>query len=205
MPEQHAPGGPDAGSGGRAAIGEALALQALLYVSDALPPEAAAEFEERLAEDQKTREALSLAVGFMQSCEGEEPLRPDPAYRVAVLRQVQPGGWWRRLWRRREYPGHPLLWSSVSAAGVALVFLLLGGVPRSDTPSVAAPPQVIVARQEAADEPDSPALSADESLAARIWADLPRGEHLFKSHQEMKRKQATPRLPKKDLPAAALH
>src|SRR5260370_40859235 len=72
----------------RQPLGEALALQAILYLADALPHEDQADFEGRLADDQKAREALTLAVAFVESCAAHEPARPDPAYRRAVLRQA---------------------------------------------------------------------------------------------------------------------
>lgn len=168
-------------------IGEALALEALLYLSDALPQEHTGLFERRLADDQKARDALSLAVAFVQSCEGQEAVRPDPAYREEVRRKLQPRKhWWQGLWRRREYSAHPLVWSAAGACLAALLILFAGfRLPQDPQQPLAKP------------APDQNQL--DEALAsggdhqpvevARIWAEIPRGQHLLKAHEEGQRRK----------------
>jgi len=162
----------------RQPIGEALALEAILYLTDALPAQEIADFEGRLADDQKARDALTLAVAFVQSCEGQEPARPDPAYRQQGIRLVRPRGrWWHALWRRREYSGHPLVWSGLGACLLGLL-LIVGGFARGG----AAPSPLVETPR--LDSPEISMEPLDSPEAVQIWAALPRGEHLFKTHEE---------------------
>jgi hypothetical protein len=177
----------------RQPIGEALALEAILYLTDALPPPEHADFEVRLADDQKARDALTLAVAFVESCEGQEPVRPDPSYRRHVIRRALPRSrWWRGLWSRREYPGHPLVWGSLGACLVGLMLLVGRG------PGNHAPPPLVEGSQP---KFNSAFVEPEHPEAAQIWAAIPRGEHLLKSHEEgvrrKNREQLHQRLTKK--------
>ena len=161
-----------------------LALQALLYLTDALPGNDHLAFEERLGEDQKAREALSLAVAFVQSCNADAP-RPDPAYRRAVLSHAmatQPRlRWWQSMWQRRQYHGHPAIWSGLGATLAAAILLWLGALAPSSNqaPEMSGDTQLVAAAKDPAD-----------AEVARTWATLPRSQHLFKSHEDVQKRKA---------------
>src|SRR5262245_56468906 len=90
---------------------DTLALQALLYASGELEGAQLSAFEQRLGEDQSTREALCQAVQMTLALKSHWPTRPSPAYRERVrqrLRGRQP--WWQALTGKRSYRGHPAVW-----------------------------------------------------------------------------------------------
>src|SRR5262245_9682107 len=112
MREAHGPNGTAGG----------LALHALLDASGELDAAEAEAFERRLGEDQAAREALAGAVPLARALGGLPAAAPDPAYRARVRRLLRPrAGVWQRLWGRRPYRGHPVLWGAVGAAAAALV------------------------------------------------------------------------------------
>jgi hypothetical protein len=161
---------------------EALAIEALLYASGALGGPAEAAFEKRLGDDQRARDALSRAVAFFH---GDEPPRPDPAYRERVRQHLQPRrGLLAWLLRPRWYRGHPAAWGGLGAAAAVLVmFVFLRGSPAA--PALPAPAVHDVAAHGAG-------IDDEETVAAqaRIWADMPRSEHLQKASEEQARRRA---------------
>ena len=56
-----------------------LAIQALLYAGDALPPEEAQVFEQLLSQNHQAREVLGLAVQAAYTAEPDNDVLPDPA------------------------------------------------------------------------------------------------------------------------------
>jgi hypothetical protein len=165
-----------------------LAWQAFLYASGELDEKRAVAFEDRLGNDQAAREALSLAAQLAVLPGVTPPLRPNPDYRDAVRLRLRRGdGGWSRLWGRRAYRGHPLLWGLVGAAAAVLIVVGLGqaGVhlpfgPAATTTVVQVPvPQV--------DEDEG---AVDPSLeAASVWAEISQSDHLLKAHgDELRRK-----------------
>ncbi len=108
------------------------------YAAGTLSLEAASAFENRLADDQAARDALTRAVGRLHpdAC-------PDAGYRRAVQHRLHPP-LWRRLLTPRRYPGHPSLWALAGAAAV-LVGVLCWPThsPRTaENPVAALPPRV---------------------------------------------------------------
>src|SRR6185369_271876 len=95
-----------------------LPLLAHLYAGGELSVSEAALFEQRLAQDQAARDALAETVWMNAILQGGE-LRPDPAYRQQVRERLHPT-WWRRLAGRRNYRGHPLVWSALGGVAAAL-------------------------------------------------------------------------------------
>jgi alkylation response protein AidB-like acyl-CoA dehydrogenase len=108
------------------------------YAADTLSPEAARTFEDRLADDQNARDALSRAVGRLHP-----DARPDPGYRQAVRRRLRPRGW-QRLFTPRPYRGHPSLWALAGAALVLVAVLCWPTQPPRtiEHPVAAVPPRV---------------------------------------------------------------
>jgi hypothetical protein len=157
-----------------------LALRAYLYSSGELNDGEREAFERQLAVDQAARDALADAVQMSALATGASP-RPDPAYRARVRLRLRPV-WWRRVFARRNYRGHPLLWIVAGAAASLLLSLtILRPAPEVrviETPVVQSP----------ADGDDSP----DDALqgAAFIWAELSNAEHAVKSHAEESRRKA---------------
>src|SRR4051812_39749685 len=100
----------------------ALAHQALLYAGGVLGPAEAQAFEVLLGQDQKAREALSLAAQVAFAADPEADARPDPAYRERLRQRFAPRApLWAWLCRPRSYPGHPAVWTGLGAAAAALV------------------------------------------------------------------------------------
>lgn len=160
-----------------------LAVEALLYASGGLEADSAAKFERRLADDQRARDALCRAVEFLGDCAGEAP-RPDPAYRERVRAALVPrGGWLRWLVRPRYSRGHPALWGSLGAVAALVMFAVLG--PGASPQAALAPVAQNAAALDFGEEDE-------ETVArqARIWADMPRSEHLSKTCEEEARRKA---------------
>lgn len=155
---------------------EELALQAHLYASGELAEPERAAFEERLAADQSAREALAEAV-YMNAALRGEAARPDPSYRDRVRQRLRPS-WWQRLLARRNYRGHPLLWSAVGAAAALLIGL---SVPRPE-PEI----QVIVREAPAEMPPAGESDTADAALQdiSYVWAELSTPDHTVRAHAE---------------------
>jgi hypothetical protein len=163
---------------------DVLALQALLYAGDALAQDEARRFEQRLAQDQAAREALSRAVQVLHG----EPLRPDPAYRRRVRGRAGRSGLLSWLLRPRPYRGHPAAWGLLGAAAAVLVLVGLGWVnPFAARAGAGHPGAAAVLDLDGALSPQDEAVRTAEQAA--IWAELPSGEHLLKvSHEEARRR-----------------
>jgi hypothetical protein len=170
-----------------------LAVQALLYAGGALPPAEARAFEVLLSQDQKAREALGLAARVVHSAGPDDAaVLPDAAYRRRLRARFAPRpALWSWLSRRRTYPGHPAVWSALGATAAAvLLFALLRAfwvAPVAQTP----PPTTPVPVQEAQAQLPAEVVETPSDLEeARIWAELPRGEHLLKTHAEESQRRA---------------
>jgi hypothetical protein len=165
--------------------GDALAVQAFLYANGDLDGPAQAAFEDRLAVDQATRDALAQAVPLLSVLGGKLPPRPDPAYRQRVRDRLQ-GGWWRWLTGRRTYRGHPLLWTALGAAASLLLVL---GWWRLTPAAVAAPGPVALQPTPETGTVAEPEYLVTTIEVAETWADLDHLEHLTKARdEEMRRK-----------------
>jgi hypothetical protein len=175
MHETPAPGRPD---------GDRLLRQALLYARGELAGAEAEAFEQALAHQQATRDALSRAVCL----DGATAPLPDPAYRDAVQRRLRPAGW-RGLLGPRLYHGHPALWTALGAAAVLLTFGL-GALSRPAAGPAAAAPAPVAAADPPAEEaasPEPPRPSSDEM--ARVWAELHNSAHLTRAHEDEVRRK----------------
>ncbi|VTS04534.1 hypothetical protein [Tuwongella immobilis] len=129
------------------AIEDAVMRDALLYVAGELNPDAAAAFEQQLAEQQSAREALAQAVQLTLLAVGNAPLQPNPEYRKVVrdrLMHPKPFAW---LVQRRIYVGHPAVWTGVGALAMA-VFLVLPGWRTELPPETQAEPLQVHAAPE---------------------------------------------------------
>jgi hypothetical protein len=165
-----------------------LDVRAVLYAGGALSEAEAAAFECRLAEDQEAREALCRAADLLHGCAGE--VRPSASYRTRVhdrLRgRANPLAW---LLRRRLYSGHPAIWTGLGAAAAVLIMVLFpwGGAPSAPAgvPNEAGSAAGSEPRPAAAPRPRDRA--AEE---ARIWAQLPRNQHLVRAHHEQAQRKA---------------
>jgi anti-sigma factor RsiW len=94
---------------------EGLGTQALLYANGEMEPDAAADFERRLGEDQTAREALAQAVALSRTLIQVSAVRPTSDYRAEARRRLLPP-------QSRTQRGHPVLWM---LAGAALAILML--------------------------------------------------------------------------------
>jgi hypothetical protein len=149
-------------------------FQALRYAAGELAGPDSAAFERRLAGEQAAREALCRAVELAHGLTGEPPLAPRPEYRQRARRRLQPRPRrWTGLFRRRSYPGHPLLWAGLGGVAVALL------VWACASPLAPAPPATVVEIQPPAAPVPSEAPPAEGlSDVARVWADLHNPDHL---------------------------
>jgi hypothetical protein len=165
-----------------------LAWEALLYASGELDAGRACAFEERLGNDQAAREALSLAAQMAVLPGAAPTLRPAPDYRDSVrLRLKQGESGWQRLWGRRAYRGHPLLWG---CAGAAAALLMMVGLVRSGTVSACwiapTPPVAQAPAPQIEGEPEGMPTTIE---AASVWAEISQSDHLLKAHDdELRRK-----------------
>jgi len=166
----------------------ALAFQALLYATGELDGPKAAQFETRLGEDQAARQALCHAVQLAHSPAALDALRPDPAYRDRVRQRVlNPQSGWRRLLRKRAYPGHPVAWAGLGAAAAVLIMVGISqGLHFGPAPAARVteqPPGRIEDKAGPAQKPlalrprppkPSPVqqAAASSALEARVWAEL---------------------------------
>jgi hypothetical protein len=162
-----------------------LALQALLYAGGELADADAVAFEQRLATEQSVREALVQAVQLAQPLGGRSAT-PDPGYRRHVQRRLAPSFTpWRFLFGRQHYRGHPLLWTALGSLAASLILMFC--LPRAQ-------PEVIVV-QAPPPEPNVtssyllPADDDDPLEIARVWAEIPKGDHLMRAHEEEMRKK----------------
>lgn len=158
-----------------------LEAQALLYVAGLLDADQSRQFEQQLGEDQAARKALGEVVGLLQRVTAPgQPLLPSGRYRQEVRRRLgrwQPLAW---LFGRHSYRGHPLLWTGIGvAAAFALMTFLTPPVKLPHAPST--PP--------VASAPVAPPAIAPEARQAQVWAEMPRGEHLIKVHDEEQRRR----------------
>jgi hypothetical protein len=159
-----------------------LLRQALGYARGELAAAEAHAFEQGLAHDQATRDALCQAVCLA----GASAPLPDPAFRAAVRRRLRAGGW-RRLLGRRPYRGHPLLWTGLGAAAAALLTLGVLALARPGAGPTAPP---VVAEAEAPAEEASPEPPRPSSVEmARVWAELHNSAHLARAHEEEVRRK----------------
>jgi hypothetical protein len=167
---------------------ELLALQALMYASGASDRVEADAFENRLAADQHAREALCRAVELVSSCSGAGAVRPDPAYRESVRRRLTvQSGVLGRLLGPRLYRGHPAAWAALGAGVAVLAMTALLGGPLSSDGRARTPEIAIHTENPGGSTGVAEAARAEE---ARIWARLPRSEHLLKAHSEEAQRKA---------------
>ena len=170
-----------------------LALQAtaLRYAARELPPDAAAAFESRLADDQEARDALSEAVRLSAAALGQEPPAPDRTFRALIRERLRPPARWAGWLARRAYRGHPLTWAGPPRAPARTAAARPGRT--RVRPAVAPDPRPVVAAQ-----PDEAALKT-----AEIWAELSTPDHVGRAHdEELRRRQ---RLRDWHLPHALAH
>lgn len=156
-----------------------LAEWARAYTHGDLSDADAAAFEDRLALDQRARDALVAAVQGRVGPDADT-LRPDPAYRQEVIRRLSPHPWWAWLTRTFAAPSPRVRWG---LAGAALALTLLFGTwMQPAAPDVAAP--VVV--QQPSVPPSAVVREPGKSTErlARFWSDLPRGDHLVKAIEE---------------------
>ncbi|QJW97982.1 hypothetical protein [Frigoriglobus tundricola] len=178
-----------------------LSGTALRYAAGDLPPDEAASFEARLAEDQDAREALAEAVRLSAAAIGQKPPAPHPSFRAAIRARVNLGA----------HRGHPFAWVGLGGAVVAvctLVALSVGDRPPANTGAavaVAAPastevapaphpieppaqaaggPRDQVASGGATDAPEAIDCCDEPRSVAEIWADLSTTEHLEKARDD---------------------
>jgi hypothetical protein len=153
-----------------------LAAVAFLYAQGELAGADAFCFEQRLGEEQAARDALCYAVLLSQSLEGQPAPMPDPAYRDRVRQRLRPGGFGKRLFSRRSYPGHPALWASLGLAAGLLLLLIR---PHAQ------PPAPLATAPAAVTAPSLPTASPEEAAeTAQRWANLHNSEHLVRARAE---------------------
>jgi anti-sigma factor RsiW len=183
-----------------------LAVSALAYVCGELSPQARAAFERRLADDPAACEALSEAVQLLGLLDGQTPMRPTPAYRVAVRHRLAPPAAPGRL------TGSSAWWQSLGVgvlAVLAVCVCLAWPVPQpqpqaigqrfgngQDSPRLPSMSQQSVPVREstvtqtttAAPQPATHQPDPDELLVS-VWADLSNSEHLQKARLAHQRRQ----------------
>ena len=132
-----------------------LQSMALRYAAGDLDATDAAAFENRLANDQDTREALSEAVRLSAAALGQKPPVPSTSLRRLIEERLRvwSGGWLAR----RVYRGHPLAWAGLGAVVVAVSIVLLMSVIQQE-PETARPTTNGASQQagEASGQKDSP-------------------------------------------------
>jgi hypothetical protein len=119
-----------------------LAVSALRYAAGDMPPAEAEAFEARLGDDQSARDALAEAVRLSAAASGLPDPCPDPLARKAVAERLFPT-WVSRLFPRRPYRGHPVVWAVLGGgvAAVAAVVITLNSAPAPIAPlAYAGPP-----------------------------------------------------------------
>ena len=94
-----------------------LAVLALRYAAGDLPPDQMTAFEERLADDQSARDALSEAIRLSASAVGQPVPAPSPGVRAGVRDRLFPT-WLTRLFPRKSYRGHPVTWAGLGGTVV---------------------------------------------------------------------------------------
>lgn len=185
--------------------------QALRYAAGELSPIEAAAFEARLAGDPAAREAVAEAVRLSAAVLHCPPPAPDASFRAAACeRLLHPR---RPRWlSRRAYPGHPLLWVTLGAAGITAFALLITFVPPPAPPPPNIPPVTSPSNSSPMAESPSPLSSTalsespddETSLAtagasqtspnteedhppvsvAELWADMSTPERVEKARDE---------------------
>lgn len=168
---------------------EALNCQAWLYAGGELDEADADAFEFRLGENQAARDALCQAAHMLGALESLPAVRPDPGYRRRVHAQLlESPGFWQRLFARRPYRGHPVVWGMAGA--LASFFLFIGLSQVWQGPGIDQNGVVVVDR--------NPPLSSGQnetnryaSLAetADIWAAMHPSDHLLKAHDDDARRR----------------
>ncbi len=162
----------------RLEAGDNLDALALLYANGEMDPTDAAAFERVLGEDQRAREALSLAVELSRTLDGLPTPTPNPEYRGQVRQRLRA----KTLpVKPRRFRGHPAFWA---AAGAAAVFV--GGIV---TNAFHAPSPVERAQAPTVTAPAAPPAS-DET--ARIWSELPKHDHVNRLREEEQRRKSRP-------------
>lgn len=114
-----------------------LAVTALRYAAGDMDALEAEGFEIRLADDQAARDALAEAVRLSAAASGAPAPVPDPLRKRAVAERLHPT-WLSRLFPRRPYRGHPLVWAGLGGGIAAAVAVTLAvGAPDRTEPPVA--------------------------------------------------------------------
>jgi hypothetical protein len=114
-----------------------LAVTALRYAAGDMDSLEAEGFEIRLADDQAARDALAEAVRLSAAASGAPTPTPDPLRKQAVTERLHPT-LFSRLFPRRPYRGHPLVWAGLGGGIAAAVAVTLAvGAPDRREPQVA--------------------------------------------------------------------
>lgn len=150
-----------------------LQSTALRYAAGDLSPDAAAAFEQLLADDQAARDALSEAVRLSAAAIGQASPAPDRSFRTRIRARLG-----------LSYRGHPLVWASLGAAAMAVCAMFAVSAADRAEPveeAVAAPaaPVAVTTAPPPSELPDAavaandpPQAACDERSVAEIWADL---------------------------------
>ena len=120
---------------------ESLPMQALRYAAGELPGPQAEAFEARLAHDAAAQDALAEAVRLSARALGQPAPEPDPLLRPMIAERLAPAPWWRGLFRRRPYRGHPLTWAGLGASAAGSLALGLWYMGHTPEPAHAPTPQ----------------------------------------------------------------
>jgi hypothetical protein len=154
---------------------DALAAHALLFASGLLRGDEADAFESRLGEDQAARDALCQAV---QRLRGPAAQGPNPSYRQRVRERL----------RKRAVRVRPAVWGWLGAAAAVLLVLGLAWPSATDLTEGPGPvaEQVSPAPTKPAAAPEAEEAHADQ---AKIWAGMPRSDHLRRAHEEEARRK----------------
>jgi hypothetical protein len=142
---------------------------ALRYAAGDLNEEETVAFEERLANDQDARDALSEAVRLSAAALGQAPPAPHASFRLAIHERLL--GWCPNWLARRAYRGHPLAWAVVGAAVVAaFTVFALSLTDREEsslgTPAGTYPTSSIIPYDHTAVAAPEPRTVVPESIAA---------------------------------------
>jgi anti-sigma-K factor RskA len=162
--------------------GDNLDALALLYANGEMELAQSADFERRLSDDQRAREALCQAVELARILDGLPTPLPSPAYRAGVRQRLAPQGAWRRLTARR-HRGHPLLWATLGVAAAILVFVLAHGFTST------APPRGEQTHATPTTPAEVQAIQPNLRETALIWSEIPKHERMNRLWEEEQRRR----------------